>query len=52
LPAFISPFPDEFILKLNSETYLNEYLKTSLKLDPRKDNWIYDGLHMHDEIYG
>jgi regulation of enolase protein 1 (concanavalin A-like superfamily) len=48
LPAFISPFPDEFIFEIKFlKTYLNEYLKTSLKLDPRKDNWIYDGLQVY-----
>jgi hypothetical protein len=47
LPAFISPFPDEFIFEIKFlKTYLNEYLK-SLKLDPRKDNWIYDGLQVY-----
>lgn len=48
LPAFISPFSDEFIFEIKFlKTYLNEYLKTSLKLDPRKDNWIYDGVQVY-----
>lgn len=47
LPSFISPFPDEFIFEIKFlKTYLNEYLKTSLHLDPRKDNWIYDGIQV------
>lgn len=25
---------------------MNAYLKTTLKLDPRKDNWLYDGIQM------
>ncbi|WP_426092350.1 aminopeptidase [Flavobacterium sp. DSR3-2] len=48
LPSFISPFPDEFIFEIKFlKTYLNEYLKTSLHLDPRKDNWIYDGIQVY-----
>ena len=48
LPAFISPFSDEFIYEIKFlKTYLNNYLKTSLKLDPRKDNWIYDGIQIY-----
>ncbi len=48
LPSFISPFSDEFLFEIKFlKTYLNEYLKTSLQLDPRKDNWIYDGLQVY-----
>lgn len=48
LPAFISPFPDEFIYEIKFlKTYLNQFLKNSLQLDPRKDNWIYDGIQMY-----
>lgn len=48
LPAFISPFSDEFLFEIKFlKTYLNEYLKTSLQLDPRKGNWIYDGLQVY-----
>ncbi|SHN71099.1 hypothetical protein SAMN05444395_10691 [Flavobacterium fryxellicola] len=48
LPSFLSPFPDEFIFEIKFlKTYLNEYLKTSLHLDPRKDNWIYDGIQVY-----
>jgi hypothetical protein len=48
LPAFISPFTDEFVYELKFlKTYLNNYLKTSLHLDPRKDNWIYDGIQVY-----
>lgn len=48
LPSFISPFTDEFIFEIKFlKTYLNEYLKTSLHLDPRKDNWIYDGIQVY-----
>ena len=48
LPSFISPFSDEFIFEIKFlKTYLIEYLKTSIQLDPRKDNWIYDGLQVY-----
>ena len=47
LPAFISPFPDSFMYEVRFlKAYLNAYLKNTLKLDPRKDNWIYDGIQM------
>ena len=58
LPSFLSPFSDEFIFEIQFlKTYLNNYLKNSLKLDPRKDNWIYDGIQVYtmmkyiDEYY-
>ena len=48
LPSFLSPFSDEFLFEIKFlKTYLNEYLKTSLHLDPRKDNWIYDALQVY-----
>lgn len=58
LPSFISPFPDDFIFELKFlKTYLNNYLKTSLQLDSRKDNWIFDAIQVYymmeyiDEYY-
>ena len=48
LPSFISPFSDEFMFEITFfKTYLNNYLKNSLQLDPRKDNWIYDGIQIY-----
>jgi hypothetical protein len=48
LPSFISPFSDEFMYEIKFlKTYLNNYLKNSLRLDPRKDNWIYDGIQVY-----
>jgi hypothetical protein len=48
LPSFLSPFPDEFIFEIKFlKTYLNSYLKNSLRLDSRKDNWIYDGIQVY-----
>lgn len=48
LPLFISPFPDEFLFEIKFlKTYLNNYLHNTLQLDPRKDNWIYDGIQVY-----
>ena len=48
LPSFIVPFRDEFLFEIKFlKTYLNNYLKNTLKLDPRKDNWIYDGIQVY-----
>lgn len=47
LPSFISPFSDEFEFEIKFlKTYLTSYLKTSLNLNARKDNWIFDGIQM------
>jgi hypothetical protein len=48
MPAFLVPFSDEFLFEIKFlKTYLNNYLKNNLKLDPRKDNWIYDGIQVY-----
>lgn len=48
LPSFISPFQDDFIFEIQFlKTFLNNYLKNSLRLDPRKDNWIYDAIQIY-----
>ena len=48
LPSFIRPFSDEFVYEIKFlKTYLNNYLKNTLHLDPRKDNWIYDGIQVY-----
>jgi hypothetical protein len=48
LPSFMAPFPDDFLFEFKFlKTYLNNYLKNTLKLDPRKDNWIYDGVQVY-----
>lgn len=47
LPSFLRPFPDAYIYEIRFlKTYLDIYLKNTLKLDPRKDNWIYDAIQM------
>ncbi|AWI27289.1 aminopeptidase [Flavobacterium pallidum] len=48
LPAFISPFPNDFLYEIKFlKTYLNNFLKNSLRVDPRADNWIYDGFQVY-----
>ncbi|MGV9004085.1 aminopeptidase [Flavobacterium sp.] len=48
LPSFISPFPDEFIYEIKFlKTYLNNYIHTTLQLNQRDDNWIYDGVQVY-----
>ncbi len=48
LPSFINVFQDEFVYELKFlKTYLNNYLKNSLHLDSRKENWIYDGIQVY-----
>jgi len=48
LPAFVSPFPDSFLFEIKFlKTYLNNYLKNTLQLDPRKDGWIFDGIQVY-----
>ncbi|WP_309508847.1 aminopeptidase [Flavobacterium litorale] len=48
LPSFLSPFPDTFIFEMRFlKTYLYANLKNTLKLDPRKDAWIYDAIQMY-----
>lgn len=48
LPSFISPFSDDFLFEIQFlKTFLNNYLKNSLRLDPRKDNWVYDGIQIY-----
>jgi hypothetical protein len=47
LPSFLNPFQKDFIFELKFlKTYLNNYLKNTLQINPRKDNWIYDGIQV------
>ena len=47
LPSFINVFTNEFIYELKFlKTYTDKYLKQQLRLDPRTDNWIFDGIQM------
>lgn len=48
LPAFLSPFPDEFLYELKFlKAYAATYLKYNLRIDPRKDSWISDGMQTY-----
>jgi hypothetical protein len=48
LPSFINPFTADYVFEMKFlKTYLNNYLKTTLQLDPRKDNWIYDAIQIY-----
>ena len=48
LPSFISPFSDEFLYEIQFlKTYLNSFLKTSMRIDARQDNYIYDGIQVY-----
>ncbi len=47
LPNFLNPFPNDFLYELKFlKTYLNVYLQNTLRLNQRKDNWIYDGIQV------
>jgi len=52
LPKFMRPFHSDFIYEIKFlKTYLNNFLKNSLLLDSRKDNWIYDGIQVFTMIH-
>ncbi|WP_395054326.1 aminopeptidase [Flavobacterium sp.] len=58
LPSFIRPFQDDYVFELKFlKTFLNNYLKNTLQLDSRKDNWIFDAIQVYymmkymDEFY-
>ncbi|NHN24051.1 M1 family metallopeptidase [Flavobacterium jejuense] len=47
LPSFLSPFSDEFMFELMFlKTYTNNFLKNTLQLNPRKDQWIQDAIQV------
>ncbi|PWI29063.1 metalloprotease [Flavobacteriaceae bacterium LYZ1037] len=48
LPDFIRPFPDKFQYELKVlKTALNNYLDNIIITNPRKDQWIIDGLQTY-----
>lgn len=48
LPSFLKVFPQDFIYELKFlRTYTNNFLKQSVALDARKDNWIYDAIQVN-----
>jgi len=45
LPSFIRPFPDGFQYDIKQlKTITNQYLKNSILLNPRKEQWVYDAI--------
>lgn len=47
LPSFLNVFDDGFVYELKFlKTYTNNYLHNILRLDPRKDNWVYDAIQV------
>ena len=48
LPSILSPFPNEFLYEIKFlKAYLHNYLKTSLKIDVRKDAYIFDATQVY-----
>lgn len=48
LPSFIRPFKDEFQFELKLlKTLLNNYLENTIKLNPREEKWILDGIQTY-----
>ena len=48
LPDFIRPFPDKFQFELKIlKTSLRNYLENTLIINPRKDQWILDGIQTY-----
>ena len=48
LPSFIRPFPDKFQYEMKIlKTALNNYLENILIINPRKDQWLIDGLQTY-----
>lgn len=48
LPSFISPFSDEFTYEIKFlKTYLNAYLKNTMRIDNRKNSWITNGIQVY-----
>ncbi len=48
LPAFLSPFSNDFLYEIKFlKTYLNNFLRNSVNLNQRSENWVYDGIQMY-----
>ena len=48
LPSFLSPFSNDFLYELKIlKTYLSSFLKTSMQIDVRKNNWIMDAIQYY-----
>ena len=45
LPSFLSPFPNDFLYELKFlKSYLYNYLNATLKIDARKDAYVFDAI--------
>ncbi len=48
LPDFVRPFSDEFQYELKIlKTTLHNYLENTLLINPRKDQWLLDGIQIY-----
>lgn len=48
LPSFIKPYPIHFEYELKLlKTTLRNYLESTLLINPRKDQWLLDGIQMY-----
>ncbi|GAA0872184.1 hypothetical protein GCM10009117_13310 [Gangjinia marincola] len=48
LPSFIRPFPDGFQYEMKQlKTITGKYLKNTLLVNPRKEKWLLDGIHIY-----
>ena len=48
LPTFIRPFPDNFQYEIKLlKSALNNYLVNILHINPRKEQWLFDGLQVY-----
>lgn len=48
LPSFLSPFPNDFLYEIKFlKAYLYNYLKSSLKIDQRKDGYLFDAIQVY-----
>ncbi|WP_156798634.1 metalloprotease [Gillisia limnaea] len=47
LPRFIRPFPDGFQYDIKQlKAITNQYLKNTILLNPRKEQWVYDAIQI------
>lgn len=48
LPGFLRPFSDEFVFEIKFlKTYLNAYFKSSMRINQREDNWLFDAIQIY-----
>jgi hypothetical protein len=48
LPSFISPFSADLLFELQFlKTYTNNFLRSSMQLDFRKDHWVVDAIQLY-----